>query len=450
MSLTEPLRVGIVTIGCRANAADSQGLAELLQAGGVEVAPAGEDAALYVVNTCTVTHRADADARATVRRLHRQHPTAPIVVTGCAAQVAQKTLRGLPGVVAVVGNAERATLPEVLAEHLPRSPGPPLVFPAVEPVALRPADAIRRLPAERSRPLLKVQDGCDRACAYCIVPRARGPARSLHPDAVVDAATRYAQLGAEEIVLSGVHLGLYGRDPGAPLGLAGLLDRLDGAFDAPDVPRFRLSSLEPDEVDEALLAVLRRPRFCRHVHLPLQSGDDAILKAMRRPYGSHDVAATVAAIRRSLPSAALGADVIVGFPGETEESFERTVAFLGGLDLTYLHVFSYSQRPGTPAAELPSPVPPAVRKARSTRLRALGEGWRAAFHRAQGGRRARVLVESPRRSVGGQRGLTGNFVSVTIEGPRAPEGRLIGAVLDVGTDGRVVARWNEADGREER
>ena len=445
-----PFRVGLRTIGCRANAADTQALAELLETAGVPLARGAQEAAVYVVHTCTVTHRADADARKLVRGLHRRHPSAKVVLVGCLAQVSPDSLRDLPGVAAVVGATARAELPALLAELAAAGGMPGLCFPEGSPVALRPASAIRSLPRDRARPLLKIQDGCDRACAYCIVPRARGPGRSLAPAEVLAAARRYAALGAEEIVLSGVHLGAYGRDAGAPFGLAELLAGLDeelARFARRETPRIRLSSLEPDEVDQPLLDLLRRPRFCGHLHLPLQSGDDAVLRAMRRPYGAEDFRRTVERARRALPDAALGADVIVGFPGESRASFERTLAFVEGLDLSYLHVFSYSERPGTPAASFPYPVDPRERRDRSRRLRALGEAKRAAFHRRQEGRRARVLVETPWRADGGlQRGDTGNYVPVVLDGLAWEVGRLVSVTLGALRSGRVSALPVSAQG----
>ena len=464
------LRVAFVTIGCKANVADTRMLAESLAAAGLEVVPSGAGGAaadpaadVFVLNTCTVTHRADADARAAVRKLRRAHPNARIVATGCLAEVTPEALAALPEVDAVIGNRGKGDVGALLAAVAPadrrHAPEVEPIAPDADPpaaagsppnavgaapaapgadrlvadrlVAYRPVEAIRELPSDRTRPFVKVQDGCDHTCTYCIIPRARGRSRSLPPADVLATVRRYGELGAAEVVLTGIHVGMYGRDlPAGRPSLAGLLERLD---DGSPSPRIRLSSLEPDELDERLLSVLSRPRFCPHLHLPLQSGDDGVLARMGRRYTTADYAATVARARAALPTAAIGADVIVGFPGESEAAFERTLGFVAALPLTYLHVFPFSPRAGTPAASYPDPVPPPVARGRAQRLRELGARMRRTFHERLVGTSAAVLIQDVRAD-GSRRGLTEHYVPVTLRACAAPAGSIVVATLR-GRDG---------------
>jgi len=442
-----PLRVAFVTIGCKANVADSTMLAEALAAAGLAVVEVEAGADVVVLNTCTVTHRADADARATVRRLRREHPAARIVATGCLAEVSPEALAALPEVDAVLGNRAKADVTQVLAAL--SLPGAADRRGAVESrsdprVAFRPVSAILAPPTGRSRgprvlpfggtrPYVKIQDGCDNACTYCIIPRARGRSRSLPVEDVLATLRRYGELGAAEVVLTGIHVGMYGRDLAPATDLAALLARVDAA--APG-PRVRLSSLEPDEVDDRLLAALRRPTFCPHLHLPLQSGDDETLRRMARRYTTAEYAAVVARARAALPDAAIGADVIVGFPGESDAAFERTRAFVAGLDLTYLHVFAFSARAGTPAASFPDPVPAAVARARSAALREVGARQRRAFHGRLVGTRTTVLVQQE-RGPGRFRGLTEHYVTADLRASGVLPGALVPATI-VAADGAGV------------
>lgn len=458
--MSGPLRVAVVTIGCKANVADSTMLAEALAAAGLELVPAdGAAADVFVLNTCTVTHRADADARATVRRLRREHPTARIVATGCLAEVTPASLAALPEVDAVLGNRGKADLAQLLAAVAPderrhgaangggasSEPSASSVVGPAPPVSFRPVAAIRALPTGRSRPFVKVQDGCDNACTYCIIPAARGRSRSLPPGEVLATLRRYAELGAVEVVLTGIHVGMYGRDLGGLLDggrsdLAGLLARVDeerAGWPGPGM-RVRLSSLEPDEVEERLLAALRRPTFCPHLHLPLQSGDDEVLRRMGRRYTTADYAAVVASVRAALPDAAIGADVIVGFPGESDAAFERTRAFVAGLELAYLHVFAFSPRRGTPAAGYPDAAPPLVARARSAALREVGAQQRRAFHERLVGTRTTVLVQQE-RGPGRFRGLTEHYVTVDLRAPGARPGELAAATIVAAERGGVRA-----------
>ena len=339
---------------------------------------------VIVVNTCTVTSRADQEARQLIRRLARESPAAKIVVTGCYAQRAPEELRSLPGVSAVFGIAER----EGIAERLRGGQ---------EGVAVGPARAKRPLAPSiplhfgRTRALLKVQDGCDSFCTYCVVPYVRGRARSLPLGDALEQGRRLLDAGFDEIVVTGADLGSYGED----LGQRALLPRLvKGLLGLGRTHRVRLSSIEPNKIDPEIVTMLgSEARLCRHLHLPLQSGSDSVLRAMKRAYRAADYAALLGRITARC-RVGIGADVIVGFPGEGEREFEETMAVVEDLPLAYLHVFRYSTRPGTVAARFPAQVGGPAARERSDRLRELGDAKRRAFLRSLVGSRLPVLPES--------------------------------------------------------
>jgi threonylcarbamoyladenosine tRNA methylthiotransferase MtaB len=364
-------RVALVALGCRVSRADLDALAAELDAA-CEIAGRGERADVVVVNTCSVTGDAEATARQAIRRAARDHPGARIVAAGCHAELAGEELARMPGVAAVVGARSGGALAEVVAR---------LVGPGGEGGA--PSSA------RHTRPTLKVQDGCDRRCSYCVVPLARGPSRSLPLD---EALRRIADLSARhsEVVLAGVHLGAYGRDLAPRVSLAALVA---GAVRG-GAGRLRLSSVEPDELPRELLGSREvLAALCPHLHLPLQSGAARILAAMRRPYGPARFREVVEDVAARLPGACLGTDVLVGFPGETGADHRETVALVESLPLAYLHVFPFSPRRGTPAAGLDGRVPAAVVEERARELRALSERRWSAFLAAQVGRDLEVVVE---------------------------------------------------------
>ncbi|RLB97328.1 MAG: tRNA (N(6)-L-threonylcarbamoyladenosine(37)-C(2))-methylthiotransferase MtaB, partial [Deltaproteobacteria bacterium] len=342
-----------ITLGCKVNQYESEALARRLVDHGWRRAD-GPPVDLCLINTCTVTGRAAMQSRQAVRRAKRQG-AGRIVVTGCYAQVEPEALTAIEGVDLVVGHSEKHRIPALvqgLQEKTARRPAEAVVAPRSP---AWPFEAVcDAVVGGRTRPLLKIQDGCDAFCTYCIVPYARGRSRSLPAENVL---ARIADLGAagyHEVVLTGIHLGRYGRDLTPASTLAGLLRRIDAAG---DIGRFRVSSVEPQEFDSALITALTgSPRCCRHFHLPLQSGDDEILRRMGRPYTGTDVADLVLTFTRAVPGAAVGLDVLVGFAGETEAACERTYRMAAKLPLAYLHVFPVPPRAGTPAARMADPV----------------------------------------------------------------------------------------------
>jgi threonylcarbamoyladenosine tRNA methylthiotransferase MtaB len=381
-------RLALLALGCRVNRADVDALASEL-AGAFVLARDGEVADYVVVNTCSITADADSAARQAIRRAARAHPGAPIVAAGCYAELAPDELAALPGVVAVVGARAQGAVPGVLRRLRRGERGDEAVRGATEDASpcwgTAPAG-----PARHTRPFLKVQDGCDQRCAFCVVPSARGPSRSLPFE---EALRRIARLGERhpEVVLTGVHLGAFGEDLDPRRSLA---DLVLGAARAGGVRRLRLSSVEPNELPRALLSHPEAvPFLCPHFHLPLQSGATGILRTMGRPYGADEYRAIVEDVAARVPGACIGADVLVGFPGETDEDHAATVALVQALPLSYLHVFPYSPRPGTRAAELAGRVPAEVARARARELLAISDGrWRA-FLGAQVGHDLEVVVE---------------------------------------------------------
>lgn len=416
-------RVALVALGCRVSRADVDALAAELR-GGFDLARGGEKADLVVVNGCALTCDAESAARQAIRRAAREHPGARIVAAGCCAEIRPEALAGLPGVAAVVGARSAESVAEVVAGLEPFSAA----------LASRPSGGWGGLaagPARHTRPFLKVQDGCDRRCSFCVVPAARGPSRSLPPE---EALRRLSLLGERhhEVVLTGVHLGGYGRDLAPRASLEALVRE---AARRRLVRRLRLSSVDPGELPLGLLGDPEvRSVLCEHFHLPLQSGSARVLRAMRRPGGVPRFRRAVEAIAAAAPGACIGTDVLAGFPGEGDADHRETLALLEPLPLAHLHVFPFSPRPGTPAADMPGAVPSRIVKERTRELLDLSaRKWRA-YLAAQVGRELEAVVEVTADGVA--RGTAGNYV--TVRWPSSGERR--GAAAWV----RVVA----ADGEE--
>lgn len=390
------MKYAVVTFGCRVNQADSLAVEAALTGAGAE-AVSPELADIVVVNTCSVTASADQGARQSIRRLHRDNPDARIVVTGCFATRAPAEVAALPGVAALVPNAEKAQL---LSSLIPLLPPASLDGPC----GRTPAPGLMG----RTAWTLRVQTGCDERCSYCIIPATRGASRSRPLADVLTELRRVRDAGYKEVALTGVHLGAWGRDMTSSGALVDLLEAIGGE---PGTFRVRVSSLEPMDCTPAVLdAIERRPeRFAAHLHLPLQHSDDALLAAMRRPYTGAAYAGLVDDVRRRLPDAAIGTDVIVGFPGETDVQAEHLAAYLAASPVTHVHVFPYSDRPGTVAERLPGKVHGAVVKARATRLRAISRTLSDRFRAGQAGRRRPALTLADGRTC-----VTDNYLRVAL------------------------------------
>ncbi len=424
-----PRTVAFATLGCRLNQVDTQQLQALLEARGFRTVEFEEPADVVVVNTCTVTARAEFSDRQAIRRAARVSPRARLVVTGCWAQTSPADVAELREVDLVVGNADKRRLPDLLDDLL------------AEKIQVSDIAGERIVHAEpparvtgRSRAFLKLQDGCQHRCAFCIVPRARGQSRSLEPRVALDQARRLVEGGHPEVVLTGVDLGHYGADLVPRTTLAALLRDL---VELPGLRWVRLSSVLPPYFTPDLLDVVTSsPVIAPHFHIPLQSGSDRVLRRMRRPYNVLRYRRLIERLATAIPALGLGADVIAGFPGETEADFGETVGLIEALPFSYLHVFPYSARRGTEAATFTGAVDERTIARRSRRLRELGRAKSLAFRRALVGRVEEVLVLGTReRATGRLTGLTGNFVEVLFEGADARmKGLARVRVTDAGPD----------------
>ena len=428
-------RVAIATLGCKVNAYDTATIADRLRAAGCVLVEPDAPADVVIVNSCTVTDAADAESRRLARRARRTNPAARVILTGCFAQTQPAAAAAVDADDHVIGLNRLDALVEAATAAAPR-------VARIEVGNSRRATAVETFGARtfdgQTRAFLKVQEGCDLFCTFCIVPMARGRSRSLPPRAILAELEGLAARGFQEVVLAGVHLGGWGHDLDPAADLVWLLDALveQGRF-----RRIRLSSIDPHEVTEPLVRLMAAaPAVCPHLHVPLQAADDGVLRRMRRRYDTALAAARLAMIRELLPAAAIGTDLIAGFPGEDDAAFARTLAFVEASPVTYGHVFPYSVRSGTTAAKLDGQQPGPTIAARARLLRAACERKRAAFARAFDGAAADVLVETTRDPQTGElRGYTRNYLRARLQGPDAWMGRVVPVRLRVGASARMEA-----------
>ncbi len=402
-------RFYVQNFGCRATQADGAAIEAQLAARGLAESESRDRADVVILNTCTVTAEADNDARSTIRRVHRENPAARILVTGCYAQRAPDELAAMPGVEWVVGNSHKTQIAELLGGAEPYH-GQILTGDIFETRDILTA-TILDATGDRTRPNLKIQDGCHNRCSFCIIPFVRGKSRYVGADQIVEQvrsiASRY-----KEVVLSGINLGRWGREAGSTLRLPDLLRRL---LAETDIARLRLSSVEPMDFSDDLLGLMAdSPRIAKPVPAPLQSGSDTILRRMHRKYRPRHYADRLAKARTLMAHAAIGADVMTGFPGETDALFEESRQFIESMPYTYLHVFTYSERPGTPAADMPGVVPIRVRKDRNRVLRDLAATKNAAFREAMLGREVTAVTIEPLGLA-----LTDNYIKAQLDLPYA-------------------------------
>jgi threonylcarbamoyladenosine tRNA methylthiotransferase MtaB len=461
----------IEQFGCRATQADAAAIERQLVERGYAASADANSADVVVVNTCTVTAAADLQARQSIRAIHRENPAARVIVTGCYAQRAPDEIAALEGVSWVVGNSHKPEIPRLIEEmgEVPRQEMPrdrsaaarqgfvPLSMIAGE--ALSPKRGFAEIltgdiqeqrellvaPVEggeggHTRPVLKIQDGCNKRCSYCVIPQVRGRSRSLAPQSVVEEIRKLCESGAREVVLSGIDLGNYGCDLEQRTELGEMLRRI---LDETPVERLRVSSVEPMDITEGLIAIFAAgARMARHLHMPLQSGSDRILAAMHRWYRAEHYARRAELAREWLPDAAIGADVIAGFPGESEADHLATLSLIERLPITYLHVFSFSARPATPAAEMRKHVPEQTIARRARELRALGEKKKTAFQAAQTGRTMRVLTlnrSGEDTSGPWTRALSSNYLDVRVSGTW-PANQFLDLRIAGVTDGHLTGR----------
>ncbi len=483
----------IENFGCRATQADGAALARQFRQRGLRPAAARRQAQIVVVNTCTVTQSADQQARTTIRRIHRENPDCRIVVTGCYAQRAPEELAALPGVALVIGNSHKHRLVDIA---LPSGAGNPVElarsgeavapnrgdFVPVSRLAGGLADARRATTSdrgpvfvsdifahtelmaapvldaaeERTRPILKVQDGCDNRCSFCVIPYVRGSSRSLPLGRILEEVHRLIEAGYREVVISGINLGRWGRDLRRFEGdtpALGLADLVRSILNRTSLEKLRISSVEPmDWTDDLIRLVAESPRIAKHAHVPLQSGSDRVLRRMHRKYRPWHYREKIQALRRAMPAAAIGADVMVGFPGESDSDFQETQRMVEELPFTYLHVFSYSPRPGTEAERMEDQVPAEVAGERNRILRQLAGEKRLAFMRSLIGRslKAITLNSSPSPVARGSQApqgpshdristeaLTDNYLQLSLKGRHEPNRWFEAEIEDV-EDGRLI------------
>jgi threonylcarbamoyladenosine tRNA methylthiotransferase MtaB len=401
--------VTIATLGCKVNQFESEALMSALGQKGYRLIPFGEGADITIINTCTVTHRADFQSRQMIRRAYRSNPKSLIIVTGCYTQTAPEVMAKMEGVQYLLGNKEKGRIPELL----------PLMeegeLPQMQVADIQKESVFWDIPLHsfhrHTRAFLKIQDGCDARCSYCIVPYARGPSRSLPPEKLIEHLRVLKEKGLKEVVLTGIHIGSYGLSFIPSCSLEKLLRRIEKE-ETPD--RIRLSSIEPLDFSVDFISFLSQStKVCPHLHIPIQSGDDEILQRMNRNYTSSRLSDLIRELHRRIPKLSIGADVIVGFPGETEENFKRTYELIDSLPLSYLHTFPFSKRKGTPASRLPQEVDGALIKRRAEQIRELGKRKRQAFYRQFLHQELDVLVEDRReKETGRWIGFSRNYIPV--------------------------------------
>lgn len=363
--------VAFYTLGCKVNQYDTQAMMEQFESRGYRIVDFDEKADVYVVNTCTVTNLADRKSRQMIRKAHRTNPHAAIVVVGCFAQRSAEEAKKIPGVKLVVGTQDRHRIVDLVEQA--QSTGE-VVVDVKDIMKVREFENTPISSYEgRTRAILKVQEGCNQFCTYCIIPYTRGPIRSRQPQEVLEEARRLAKAGFKEIVLTGIHLASYGMDLQKELQGVNLLSLLEGLNSIEGLARIRLGSIEPNFItSEFVEGVQKLHKVCRHFHVPLQSGSDSVLKRMNRRYTTEQYSQAIGMIRQSFPDAAITTDVMVGFPGETDAEFEETVNFVQRIGFSRMHVFQYSPREGTPAAKFPNQVPAKVKEERSRILIDIG------------------------------------------------------------------------------
>jgi len=424
-------RFTITTLGCKVNQFESEALAQKLSDDGQWVILRDKEIAdLCIINTCTVTQKASMQSRQAIRQAIRSHPKARIIATGCYAQTEPDEIKKIKGVHHIIGHFEKHKIPDMILA------GKENILPS--PVLKHKLHHFNSMPSTgfgyRTRPFLKIQDGCNAFCTYCIVPYARGPSRSLEPKQVLNNINKIHQAGYHEVVLTGIHLGNYGLDLGKQK--SGLLDLLNRIRESCTIDRVRLSSIEPYELTEDIIKFVAQSgsgpgKICRHFHIPLQSGDDFILKRMHRPYSRSFFIDLVEKIHKLLPDAAIGVDTLIGFPGESDRAFENTYSLIEQLPVSYLHVFPFSARKGTPAYSYPDRVDSLVIKKRCQNMRILGNLKRGVFYNKFKGKTLEILIEGRQKGHKNLlKGISSNYIPVLVNG----EDKLKNTIADVTID----------------
>lgn len=417
-------KISITTLGCKVNQVESEAIFAELQKHGYQNAVKGEKSNFCIINTCTVTQKAAMQSRQAIRRAIRDNPEAIILATGCYAQSEPLELKKIKGLQYIIGNTHKQDISQIIS-----SSGQSVMSqPVITHQDIGKEQYLKKMPApaigKRTRPFVKIQDGCDNFCTYCVVPYTRGPSRSLPPDDVMDEISLISRHKSKEIVLTGIHLGRYGVDLHPQISLLHLLSRI---CESNLIRRIRLSSIEPNELTNKLLNFIAASKHvCHHFHIPLQSGDKTILNKMNRPYGPELFKKLVDRIYLLLPDAAIGADVMIGFPGETDDAFNNSYELIKSLPITYLHVFPFSPRPGTPAEKFKDQIDHHTIKIRRNKMMKLGHDKKTDFYNKMIEKTIEVLIEDKRDiATGYLTGVSSNYVRVLIDGDDDLKNKLV-------------------------
>lgn len=419
-----------LTLGCKVNQTESEALAQLLISDGYTLVKENENPDVVIINTCTVTGTGSSKSRKLIRRISKDHPQAILAVMGCYSQTKPDEVLEIEGIDVILGTQDRKEILQYLRELSKQK-----LLKQAEPVcAVRPLTeglVYEELPLvtseQRARAMLKIQDGCSQFCSYCIVPYARGASRSRKPEKVLEEANSLLEAGYQEIILTGIHIGAYGKDLSEKIDLAELIGKL---LELEGMKRLRLGSVEPMEFTPALIEIITsHEEICPHFHIPLQSGSDYILEKMKRPYSTYDYQSLLAKIRERLPEAAIAADIMTGFPGETEEKHRKALQFIAACEFASVHVFPFSSRPGTPAATMPNQIPRSVKSARVRDIMEIGRQSRAKYLELFINKQAELLVEKVEAD-GSVQGHTKNYLEVKLPAALNPGNWQTGQRID--------------------
>ena len=430
------LTAAVATLGCKVNQCESEGIIGELSARGMTVVPFEQTADIYIVNTCTVTKKTDYQSRQLIRRAIKSNPEANVIVTGCYAQRAPGEIDAIAGVRSILGNTEKEWIPDIAAKS--KTDEKEIIVGDIRKEKFI-SDLWANVFSEHTRAFLKIQDGCDAFCSYCIIPYTRGTSRSLPTEKIMKRLASLAANGYREIVLTGIHLGIWGNDLQPRDNLAALLKRI--AEEQP-VKRIRLSSIEPREISQEIISLIKESDiFCRHLHIPLQNGSNKILKMMRRNYDTVFFRDLVTTVCESIPGIAIGIDVMAGFPGETDSDFAETSAMLEELPIAYLHAFPFSIRPGTPAAKMDQQIPENEKKGRVKRLREIGKTKQRKFAEKFIGKRIDILIEKRfDKNTGFPIGLSDNYIPIAVYGDDFKVNSIVSVIPESFSGERLIAK----------
>lgn len=430
------LTAAVATLGCKVNQSESEGIIDELSALGMKIVPFEQTADIYIINTCTVTKKTDYQSRQLIHRAIRRNSEANVIVTGCYAQRAPEEIYAIGGIRSILGNTEKELIPDIVAKS--KTDEKEIIVGDIRKEKFI-SGLWANVFSEHTRAFLKIQDGCDAFCSYCIIPYTRGTSRSLPTEKIMKRLASLAANGYREIVLTGIHLGIWGHDLHPREDLATLLKKI---AEKRPVERIRLSSIEPRELNREMISLIKESdMFCRHLHIPLQSGSNKILKMMRRNYDTVFFRDLVTTLCESIPGIAIGIDVMAGFPGETDSAFAETSAMLEELPIAYLHAFPFSIRPGTPAAKMDQQIPENEKKGRVKRFREIGKAKQRKFAEKFIGKRINILIEKRfDKNTGLPIGLSDNYIPIAVYGDDFKANSIVSVIPESFNGERLIAK----------